>query len=129
MMWGRWAMAAAALALLCGAGGDSGRVTKLNRAMTSVYDENLKFEGREESWKLPAGGAPIVDASRPGYVAITRDSRKIYLRLSEVTTEGLHPGDCVVTAAGASGASSAHIAGSGGFGSMMSDGKSICVPK
>lgn len=127
-MWGRLAISAAALVLLSGAGGGSPRVTQLNRATTSVYDENMQYQGRQVSWKLPEGGAPIIDVTHKTFVGIKRNSETIYVRLAEVTTADL-PGPCIVTAAGAAGAGKAHIAGSTGFGSSMGNASKDCIPQ
>ncbi|MBF9149880.1 hypothetical protein [Novosphingobium jiangmenense] len=106
------------------------RVTELNRDKLSVYDEHARFQGKIDKWKLPKEGLKVEAAIAGGYLGVTRDGKRIFLRQAEVTVSGLQGPVCVAVNNPATAKDAGRPAiSTGGISAGLGGGKIPCVPQ
>ena len=103
---------------------------ELNRDKLSVYDEQAKFQGKIDKWKLPKDGLKIEAVLVGGYVGVTKDGKRIFLRQAEVTVSGQPAPICVASGNPATGQTSGRPAiSAGAVSSGLGSHALPCVPK
>lgn len=106
------------------------RVMAFNRDKLSVYDEHAQFQGKIDKWKLPKEGLKVEAAIAGGYLGVTKDGKRIFLRQAEVSVSGLQGPICVAVNNPAMAKDAGRPAiSTGGISAGLGGGKIPCVPQ